>query len=104
MNRRGHKGKVDANQPEVIRHLLALGCIIQSLAPVGVGCPDLLVGYEGALCLLEVKSDGKDLNDFQRAWHKSWKGYPVFTVTSGEDATRAVVQWRNSAKKKGDKR
>ena len=84
--------KVDRNQSEIVEALIAAGAIVQSLAAVGKGVADLLVGFRGALYLLEVK-DGKKapsaqkLTKDQEEWHARW---PVFVVNSPEAALRAI--------------
>lgn len=79
MNRRGHSGKVDANQAVVVDALRAFGCSVQSLAAVGEGCPDLLCGVNGKVFLLEVKDgslvpSARQLTPAQKRWHAAWKG------------------------------
>ena len=87
--------RVDANHAQVVSALRAAGAAVQSLASVGVGVPDLLVGVPGTnrLALFEVK-DGKKppshrkLTDAQVIWHERWKDYPVCTVDGPEAALR----------------
>lgn len=87
--------KIDANQPEIVRALRAIGCTVHSLAPVGDGCPDLLVGHAGRTALLEVKdgslppSDRK-LTPKQLDWHAKWNGGTLAVVCDVESAIRAV--------------
>lgn len=72
--------RTDQNQSEIVQALRAIrGVRVQSLAGVGQGCPDLLVGYRGRNYLLEVK-DGQKVKS-QRLltrdeieWHVSWTG------------------------------
>ena len=79
-------GKVDINQREIVAILRQYpGAIIHSLASVGGGTPDLLLGYQGETTLIEVKGRGGKLNDLQRAWHAEWTGTPVAVVRSQED-------------------
>lgn len=86
--------KVDANQPEIVAALRKVGATVQSLAAVGDGVPDLLVGFRNANHLLEVK-DGQRvpserlLTADQLGWHAKWIG-PVSIVYSVEDALRAI--------------
>lgn len=40
------RGRVDANQPEIVRALRDIGASVVSLANVGQGCGDILVGYK----------------------------------------------------------
>lgn len=84
--------KVDANQDAVATGLRRLGYRVQSLAAVGNGVPDLLVGTpQGRLILLEVKDGAKSpsarqLTPRQEEWHIVWSQWPVYIVTSLADA------------------
>lgn len=86
--------KVDDNQGEIVAALRAAGCSVTSLASVGRGCPDLVVGRAGVTYLLEVK-DGKKplskrrLTPDEKAWHESWRGQ-VAVVESVQEALTAV--------------
>lgn len=88
--------KVDANQDAVATGLRRLGYRVQSLAAVGNGVPDLLVGTpQGRLVLLEVKDGAKKpserrLTPDQVEWHAVWSRWPVFVVTSVADAYRQL--------------
>lgn len=91
-------GNLDANHHEIANAFRGLGCSVQSLADVGKGCPDLLVGIDcGNLrvnLLVEVKAFPAgtlkgELNDDQTRWHESWRGQ-VATVRSLEDVGRLV--------------
>ena len=86
--------KVDANHGEIVETLRALGASVQSLASVGDGCPDLVVGWRGRNVLLEVKDGAKSpsrrrLTADERRWHASWCGEVVIVATV-EQATAAV--------------
>ena len=39
--------RTDSNHEEIVKALRAVGATVQSLAGVGHGVPDLLVGYQG---------------------------------------------------------
>ncbi len=94
---------VDSNQAEIVAALRKRGHLVQSLAAVGGGVPDLLVGVHDVyaapgwrhVVLLEVK-DGRKvpsarrLTDAELAWHAAWKGWPVYVVECAEDAIVAV--------------
>ena len=86
------RAKVDANQAEIVATLRAAGATVQSLATVGGGCPDLLVGWRGTNFLLEVKSVG-DLNAEQERWHQSWRGI-ANVVWSPADALGVIKNER----------
>lgn len=87
--------KVDANQTAVVSALRAAGASVQSLAAVGAGVPDLLVGFRNQTLLLEIK-DGKKvksaqkLTDHQKQWHAEWRGGALATVDGPEAALRML--------------
>jgi hypothetical protein len=74
--------RVDTNQASIVDYLRARGASVQSLAAVGEGVPDLLVGYRGVNLLLEVKRpagpqgglDDRRLTPVQERWHAAWRG------------------------------
>ncbi len=66
--------KVDGNQAEIVNGLRACGLTVESLASVGRGCPDILVGGHGVNLLFEIKMRGLRLNPKQATWHSSWRG------------------------------
>jgi hypothetical protein len=68
--------KVDANQASIVEGLRACGYTVQTLAGVGEGCPDLLVGVpqSRANALLEVKQEGETFTPKQKTWHAEWAG------------------------------
>ncbi len=83
------RAKVDANQKDIVAALRLAGCSVTSLATVGKGCPDLLVGYEGQNYLLEVKGPRGVLTPDQEDWHGDWCG-SVSIVRDVEQALNAV--------------
>ena len=89
--------RVDANQAEIVETLRAYGASVFSLAAVGCGCPDLVVGIGGHTHLVEVKnrsrwpSDGK-LRQGQVEWHATWRGAAVTVLASAEQAAQWVQQ------------
>jgi Holliday junction resolvase len=87
--------KVDANQDSVVSALRAAGATVQSLAAVGKGVPDLLVGHKGQTLLMEVKDGRKTpsaqrLTEDQLTWHGAWKGGPLAVVDGPEAALRMI--------------
>jgi hypothetical protein len=83
--------KVDASQSAIVNALRNVGCSVQSLAQLGDGAPDLLVGRHGRNYLLEVKTGAKasQLNATQAQWHRLWRG-SVYVVRTPEEALAAV--------------
>jgi Holliday junction resolvase len=87
--------KVDANQQKIVEILRAAGATVQSLAAIGHGCPDLLVGWGGKTLLMEIKDGNKvpsaqKLNDDQIKWHGAWMGGPL-AVVDGPDAALRML-------------
>ena len=86
--------KVDANHLQIVMALRTYGATVQSLAAVGKGCPDLLVGFQKRNYLMEVK-DGrktesrKQLTKDQVFWHDDWNGL-VYIVYSVDDAIQVL--------------
>ena len=81
--------KVDANQDELVSVIRAMGGTVQSLAAVGKGCPDLLVGWRNKNLLLEIKDGSRPpservLTPDQKRWHSDWKGR-VYIVNTLDD-------------------
>jgi hypothetical protein len=87
--------KVDRNQGEICAALRNVGATVQSLAAVGGGVPDLLVGFRRQTFLLEVK-DGKkppsarELTPDQVDWHCAWGGGVCVVVNSVDEALAAI--------------
>jgi hypothetical protein len=83
--------KIDSNQTIIVEALRKAGATVQSLAAIGDGCPDLLVGYANKTALIEVKDGAKaisaqKLRPLQSDWHGKWKGGTLATVNSVESA------------------
>jgi hypothetical protein len=87
--------KTDRNQTEIVAALRKVGATVQSLAAVGDGVPDLLVGFRRETYLLEVK-DGKkppsarELTPDQVRWHTEWFGGFCVVVNSAGEALTAI--------------
>jgi len=89
--------RVDSNHAQIVRALRQLGVMVQSLAEVGNGVPDLLCGISGIFFAVEIK-DGKrpaserKLTAEQERWHAAAasKRLPVFIVASVDDVADVV--------------
>jgi hypothetical protein len=82
--------RVDANQRAIVVALRDIGASVQSLATVGNGCPDILVGRDGQNWLFEIKDptkppSGRRLTAKEDAWHCGWRGQ-VAIVETADDA------------------
>ena len=87
--------KIDANHGDIVEALRGIGCSVLSLAPLGKGAPDLLVGYWGRNTILEVKDGSKPpskrkMTPDEEAFAEAWRGqYAV--VETVEQAIEAVT-------------
>lgn len=87
--------RVDRNQPEIVAALRNAGAFVQSLAAVGEGVPDLLVGIDGRTVLVEVKDGSRppserQLTDQQIEWHAAWPGGRCVVVRDVPEALAAI--------------
>lgn len=90
------RARVDDNQKEIVAGLRKMGASVQSIAAMGGGVPDLLVGYRGVNLLLEVKDgrkppSGRKLTEDEAKWHRNWTGQ-VVVVECLEDAVEALLK------------
>lgn len=90
--------KVDGNHIEIMQALQGCGYSVQSLASVGLGCPDLLVGRNGCNWLLEIKDPAqkpsdRELTKDQKRWHAMWRGQKA-VVETVEQALAVVTARR----------
>lgn len=94
--------RVDANHLATANHLRKVGFSVVSLAPMGGGIPDLLVGRPNFSCLVELKDGQKPaskqkLTPKEQEFSDSWTG-PLITAYSAEDAaTKLLALWRGWA-------
>ena len=66
--------RVDSNHSDIAKAFKKLGCSFLSLAQLGKGTPDGVVGYGGLSLLVEIKSDRGTLNEKQKKFWDTWKG------------------------------
>ena len=80
--------KVDGNQAAIVAALRKAGATVVSLAPIGNGVPDLLVGFAGENILMEVKTPkGKHTPD-QVHFYRCWRGQEIVTTRDPMDAIK----------------
>lgn len=96
------RGRVDANQVEIVEYLQAHGATVLSLADLGDGAPDLLVGYRRRDVLVEVKDGAKPpsrrrLTPAEQAWHDAWAGKAPMIWLSVADVERWMSDVRTTA-------
>lgn len=84
------RGKVDANQSLIVETLRKAGATVKSLASLGNGAPDLLVGFRRQNWIMEVKDPSQPpskrrLTDDEKAFHLSWQGQ-ICVIETPEEA------------------
>ena len=89
--------KLDRNHRDIVEALELLGATVQSLAPMGSGVPDLLVGHRNLNLLLEVKDGSlppsrRRLTDDEAEWQFLWRGQKA-VVYSPEEAQMVVINY-----------
>jgi len=69
-------GKIDSNQKQIVKRLREIpGVSIVSIASVGNGTPDIIVGYKNFNYLIELKSSSiSKLTEQEIKFIKDWKG------------------------------
>lgn len=63
---------------------------MQSLADLGHGCPDLLVGFRYATFLFEIKTMKGKLTSEEKDWMSEWRGDPVYVVHNLDEALEKI--------------
>jgi hypothetical protein len=93
--------RLDTTQREIVEALRKAGYSVRSLAGVGNGCPDILVGCQRGNVLLEAKGEHARthkkgiLSDQEKLFFTAWLG-PVALVFSAEDALSVVANYAQS--------
>jgi len=87
--------RTDANHRDVVKYIRQCGMSVADLSGVGKGVPDLLVGWRGWCCLVEVKDGAKppskqQLTKAESDWRAAWAG-PYIIATSPENAVEQLV-------------
>ena len=88
--------KTDANQPEIVAALRAIGASVADTSAVGKGFPDLVCGYQGRTWLLECKDGSlspsrRKLTPDQVEFKATWRGHWA-VVNSADEAIEVVTR------------
>lgn len=86
--------KLDANHNDIVKALRSAGASVLSLASIGLGAPDLAVGFRGHNYLLEVKNGSlppshRRLTTAESTFFQTWRGN-VQLVSSIDEALIAI--------------
>jgi hypothetical protein len=91
------RARVDDNQRAIVDWLRGVGAFVQSLAGLGQGVPDLLVGFRGVWYVFEIKDGAKRpsarrLTNDEIGWHTIARLHaPTHTVTSIDDVAAVLT-------------
>ena len=72
--------RVDANQSEIVKSLRSIpNCKVAITSQLGDGFPDIVVGWQGANYLMEIKDGNKPpskrkLTPAEKKFHDQWAG------------------------------
>lgn len=89
-------GKRDGNHAEIVHALRRVpGCRVFDAGDVGGGFPDLVVGFQGQITMLEVKDgslppSARKLTKEEKKFHDVWSALPVYVVTDITEALEAI--------------
>jgi Holliday junction resolvase len=89
------RGRRDRNHSDIVRALRKAGCsVIDDMANLGKGVPDLLAARAGQLALMEVKDplqppSKRKLTEDEELFHATF-GAPIHVVYYPEDALRVM--------------
>ena len=98
-----NRSRKDANHHALVKRFRELGCSVIETHDTGIpGFPDLVVGCIGTNRLVELKNPATaygrhGLNARQMAFNQDWRGERLYVVSSADEATVVVQNWRRSA-------
>ena len=87
--------RTDANHSEIVKAFNQAGMGVRSLAAVGDGMTDIIVGFRGLNCLIEIKDPNqppskRQLTAAQQKFHAEWPGQ-IAVVETADAAIEAVL-------------
>jgi hypothetical protein len=84
-------GRLDGNQKPLVAYAQAFGASWVSMASLGQGVPDGLLGYHGKTWLVEFKTEDGTLTPDQDEFIAKWRGSPVHIVRTEKDVQRLLA-------------
>lgn len=90
--------RTDTNQTAIAQLLRAAGCVVADTHMVADGYPDLTIGYQGKIALVEVKNGPRGrLTPAEVAFHAEWAGLPVYIIANDDDALQMLDELREDS-------
>lgn len=89
--------RVDGNHSRIVKELRQVGAVVQSIADLGDGVPDILVAYRGRNWLFEIKDwrqppSKRRLTPKEKQWHAFWLvAGQVAVVETSEEALKVMT-------------
>lgn len=83
--------KIDATQVDIVQAARDIGASWVSLAAVGKGCPDGIIGFRGQNHLVEIKTETGRLRPSQEQFIQAWNGAPVVVLRGVDDLLRLLT-------------
>lgn len=93
-----YAAKVDESQKKLVPFLRAHGASFQSMAPLGKGAPDGLIGFLGVTDLAEFKTGTGKVSANQITWHREWRGSPVVVLRTEADCLTLLEDMRRRSR------
>lgn len=89
------RGRVDANQKEIVKEIRKTGISVFILSNVGKGFPDIICGFRGKNFLFEIKDSKKTcsqkvLTVAEKEFFESWKGQ-VHKIETTEEVLNIIM-------------
>ena len=97
MRRPAAQGSADANQSELARLYEELYCSVLDTHELGGGMGDLLIGVAQITDIVEVKTEGGELESSQVTFHRDWRGRKPLIIRNREDVIAHVQRVRAEA-------
>lgn len=88
--------RIDANQPEAVDYLRAVGWSVHITSMLGGGFPDFICARDEFTALVELKDGSKPpsarrLTPDEERFYALWQGVYI-VATSGEDANKQLMR------------
>lgn len=86
--------RIDANQPSIVKDLRNMGYSVLSMADLGDGAPDIVVGRKQRNWLFEVKDwkqppSKRKLTAKEKLFHETWRGQ-INVIETTADAIKIM--------------
>jgi len=82
----------DKNQAEIVALLRQVGILVAVTSQVGNGFPDIVVGFQGKVYLIELKSPGEldNLTPAEESFRETWDDGYIYYAESFADVIKII--------------